>query len=244
MVGSGFSLRRTPSATDLRRWRDAQHTAPGRVRTRGRPHGGDPAGRRRVARQRQLASVDGRRRAPHPPAVSRTPDRGRPHLRDPSARPPDGAREFQGSDRGVGLLRRQRPELADRAVRAMARAKELVSEHGLLELPRTIVHGDFASWNVHFDDDGKLAGVIDFDLAHVDSRSWEFVIARVDLAPGLVDGYQRATAYPLSGRELGAIGPLQVVLQVLMVMAGLWDGQRSGRFDEAMITRHLVAAGS
>lgn len=156
----------------------------------------------------------------------------------------DAMGEFQGWDRGVQLLRGQRPDLADRAVRAMERAKALVVEHALLDLPRTIVHGDFASWNVHFGDDGEFSGVIDFDLAHPDSRAWEFVIARVDLAPALVDGYQRATEHPLSDRELAAIAPLQVVLQVLMVMAGLWDGQRGGRFDEAMITRHLSAAGS
>jgi hypothetical protein len=29
-----------------------------------------------------------------------------------------------------------------------------------------------------------------------------------------------------------------------MVMAGLWNGKQSGRFDEAMITRHLTAARS
>ncbi|MFD7158783.1 phosphotransferase enzyme family protein [Kribbella sp. NPDC059898] len=156
----------------------------------------------------------------------------------------DAMGEFQGWGRGVELLRGQRPDLADRAVRAMARAKALVAEHGLLDLPQSIVHGDFARWNVHFGDDGEFAGVIDFDLAHPDSRAWEFVIARVDQAPALVDGYQRATRYPLSDRELAAIAPLQVVLQVLMVMAGLWDGQRGGRFDEAMITRHLSAAGS
>ena len=156
----------------------------------------------------------------------------------------DAMGEFQGWDRGVQLLRGQRRDLADRAARAMARAKDLVVEHDLLDLPQTIVHGDFARWNVHFGADGTFAGVIDFDLAHPDSRAWEFVIARVDLAPALVDGYQRATSHPLSDRELAAIAPLQVVLQVLMVMAGLWDGQRSGRFDEAMIARHVSAAGS
>jgi homoserine kinase type II len=152
--------------------------------------------------------------------------------------------EFQGWDRGVELLRRQRPDLAGRAERAMDEAKHLVAERDLLGLLRTIVHGDFASWNVHFDDAGQLAGVIDFDLAHPDSRAWEFVIARLDLAPELLAGYQRATADPLSERELAAIGPLQVVLQVLMVMAGLWNGQYSGSFDEAMIAGHLDKARS
>jgi hypothetical protein len=34
------------------------------------------------------------------------------------------------------------------------------------------------------------------------------------------------------------------VLQVLMVMAGLWNGQHSGSFDEAMIAGHLDKARS
>jgi Ser/Thr protein kinase RdoA (MazF antagonist) len=151
----------------------------------------------------------------------------------------DAMGEFQSWDRGVDLLRKQRPDLADRAVQAMSEAKELVVECDLLGLPQTIVHGDFASWNVHFDDDGRLAGVIDFDLAHPDSRAWEFVIARLDLAPALLEGYQRATADPLGRAELAAIGPLQRVLQVLMVMAELWNGQHGGRFDEGMIVRRL-----
>ncbi|HET6743485.1 MAG TPA: phosphotransferase [Kribbella sp.] len=151
----------------------------------------------------------------------------------------DAMGEFQQWDRGIELLRDRRPDLAEEAVRAMRHAKRLVVEHRLLELPQTIVHGDFASWNLHFHDDGRFAGVIDFGLCHQDSRAWELVIARVHQAPELVDGYQRATATPLTDRELAAIEPLQVVLRVLMVMAALWDGQRSGTFDEAMITDQL-----
>jgi homoserine kinase type II len=156
----------------------------------------------------------------------------------------DAMGEFQKWDRGVELLRERRSDLADRATRAMDRAKQLVAEHGLLDLPQTIVHGDFASWNLHFDDQGRFVGVIDFDLCHPDSRAWEFVIARVHRAPEMVDGYQRTAADPLSERELAAIEPLQVVLRVLTVMAELWDGQYSGRFDEAMITRQLTKAGA
>jgi aminoglycoside phosphotransferase (APT) family kinase protein len=63
------------------------------------------------------------------------------------------------------------------------------------------VHGDFASWNLHFEE-RSLAGVIDFDLTHRDSRAWEFVLARVHEAPGLIDGYQRTATelgIPLPG---------------------------------------------
>ncbi|TCC06010.1 phosphotransferase enzyme family protein [Kribbella soli] len=154
----------------------------------------------------------------------------------------DAMGEFQGWDRGVELLREQRPDLADRAARAMYGAEELVREYDLLGLPQTIVHGDFASWNLHFDDDGRLAGVIDFDLCHLDSRVWELVIART--GPELLGGYQRAAADPLDGHELAAIGPLRVVFRVLMVMAELWNGRQAGCFDEAMIARQLAAARS
>lgn len=81
--------------------------------------------------------------------------------------------------------------------------------------------------------------MIDFGLCHQDSRAWELVIAREHRAPELIDGYRRAAGDPLSERELGAVGPLRVVLRVLMVMAALWEGQRSGVFDDAMITGQL-----
>ncbi|MEU8224247.1 phosphotransferase [Kribbella sp. NPDC048915] len=147
--------------------------------------------------------------------------------------------EFQDWDRGVERLGVRRPGLADRCARAMGAAQELVRREGLLELPRLIVHGDFAAWNLHFDDAGRLAGVIDFDLCHPDSRAWELVIARAK--PELIKGYQSAATHPLTDQELAAIGPLQVVYRVLMVMAELWSGQQGGRFDAGAITRHLSA---
>ena len=154
----------------------------------------------------------------------------------------DAMGEFQGWDPGVDLLREQRPDLADRAVQAMGGAKELVQEYDLLGLPQTIVHGDFASWNLHFDDEGRLAGVIDFDLCHLDSRVWELVIARMQ--PDMLAGYQRAAVEPLADDELAAIEPLRVVFRVLMVMAELWNGRQAGRFDEVMVDRQLAAVRS
>lgn len=57
--------------------------------------------------------------------------------------------------------------------------------------------------------------------------------------PELVSGYCRAARSPLSDEELAALEPLQVVFRVLMVMAELWTGQRSGRFDVPAIDRQL-----
>jgi homoserine kinase type II len=107
------------------------------------------------------------------------------------------------------------------------------------------VHGDFASWNLHFEE-GCLARVIDFDLTHRDSRAWEFVLARVQEAPGLIDGYQRTATelgIPLAQHELAAIGPLQSVFRVNMVMAELWTGQRTGAFEPLALTVASIALG-
>jgi Ser/Thr protein kinase RdoA (MazF antagonist) len=153
-----------------------------------------------------------------------------------------GLGAFQGWESGVDALRRQRPDLADRSARAMDRAQQLVAEHNLRDLPQIVVHGDFASWNLHFDPDGRLAGIIDFDLCHRDSRAWEFVIARVHRAPEMLTDYQLTATDPLTNEELAAIEPLQVVFRVHMVMAELWDAQQTGHFNLPMIDRQLGLA--
>jgi Ser/Thr protein kinase RdoA (MazF antagonist) len=158
----------------------------------------------------------------------------------------DGMGTFQDWDPGLQALRELRPDLADWAAFAMAEAKKSVAENNLLELPQTIVHGDFATWNLHFTD-GRLSGVIDFDLTHQDSRSWEFMIARVYRAPELIDGYQRAAkelGNSLTEAELAAIPLMHGVFRVNMVMAELWSGPRTGSFDLPMIERQLGLTGS
>lgn len=149
---------------------------------------------------------------------------------------------LQDWDHGLEGLRAIQPQQADRAAAAMAAAKSLVAKGNLLDLPQAVVHGDFASWNLHFGADGKLTGVIDFGLTHQDSRAWEFVIARVHRAPELLTGYQAATPDRLTDQELAAIPVLQRVLRVNMVMAELWDGTTTGIFDLPMIERQLTLA--
>ncbi|ADB31429.1 aminoglycoside phosphotransferase [Kribbella flavida DSM 17836] len=154
--------------------------------------------------------------------------------------------DFQDWDLGVRALREVRPDLADWADAAMANGQRLVAQYGLLELPQTVVHGDFAEWNLHFGEDGALDGVIDFDLTHRDSRSWELVIARVHRSPGLLMGYQEAAAdlgMPLTADELVAIEPLQQVFRVNMVMAELWNGRHAGTFNLSTVERQLSRTG-
>ncbi|GAA1508679.1 hypothetical protein GCM10009741_01750 [Kribbella lupini] len=149
---------------------------------------------------------------------------------------------FQDWAPGVAALRPRRPDLADRADRAMAGGLKLVAERNLLDLPRTIVHGDFAEWNVHF----EPLGVIDFDLAHLDSRSWEFVMARVHRSPELLTAYQQQATelgIPLSAGEIAAIEPLERIFRINMVMAELWTGRHTGVFNLEEIEKQLDRTG-
>ena len=51
-------------------------------------------------------------------------------------------------------------------VRRSAQTRGALADIGAAELPLTVVHGDFAEWNVHYER-GRLAGVIDFGLTPV-----------------------------------------------------------------------------
>ncbi|MDX6283701.1 MAG: homoserine kinase type [Kribbellaceae bacterium] len=88
-------------------------------------------------------------------------------------------------------------ETAEQIEAAMAEARQFVAQSNLSTLPQSVVHGDFAEWNLHFTDD-----------------------------------------------RLAAIDPLERVLRVNMVMAELWSGPRTGRFDVPMIERQLARTGT
>lgn len=73
-------------------------------------------------------------------------------------------------------------------------------------VPLTVVHGDLAEWNVHYDGD-RLAGVLDFELTHLDSRPYELVIARTYRSPEATEACSeelRRLAWPLRDLEQGS----------------------------------------
>ncbi len=138
------------------------------------------------------------------------------------------------------------PRLGSWASAAAAQARDALTAVGASELPLTVVHGDFAEWNVHYER-GQLAGVIDFGLTHLDSRPYELAIARTYRAPEAIDAYRGELArdgWPLSELEEAAIEPVYRAFRVDMTAWQLEDGRRSGRYDLAMIERQLSRTGT
>ena len=138
------------------------------------------------------------------------------------------------------------PTLASWASAAADAVATELDELGASELPVAVVHGDFASWNVHYVDDGRLAGVLDFGLTHLDSRPYELAIARTYRAPAMVAAYRSEAAalgWPLSDLEVATLEPMQRAFRVDMAAWSMDVGLRSGSFDLAMIRRQLERTG-
>lgn len=143
-------------------------------------------------------------------------------------------------------LARASPRLASWAQAAAAQARASLAAIGPADLPVTVVHGDFAAWNVHYDH-GRLAGVIDFALTHVDTRPYELAIARTYRAPQVTDAYRAelaASGWPLSELEEAAIAPVYSAFRVGMAASEMEDGRITGRYDLAMIERQLSRTGT
>ena len=138
------------------------------------------------------------------------------------------------------------PRLGGWAEAAAGDTRAALAAIGADRLPVTVVHGDFAEWNVHYEQ-GRLAGVIDFGLAHLDSRPYELAIARTYRAPEVVDAYRAELArggWPLSAREEAAIGPLYRAFRVDMAAWLLDHGLSTGEYDLAAIERQLARTGT
>jgi Ser/Thr protein kinase RdoA (MazF antagonist) len=138
------------------------------------------------------------------------------------------------------------PRLASWAQDAATQARDSLVAIGATNLPVMVVHGDFAEWNVHYDR-GRLAGVIDFGLTHVDTRPYELAIARTYRAPQATCAYRAelaASRWPLSELEEAAIAPVYRAFRVGMAAAEMADGRITGSYDLAMIERQLSRTGT
>ncbi len=64
-----------------------------------------------------------------------------------------------------------------------------------------VIHGDFAPWNMHYAR-GKLTGLFDFDLAHLDLRIADFALSWRGKHDGVLAGYQEESALSEIERQL------------------------------------------
>jgi homoserine kinase type II len=138
------------------------------------------------------------------------------------------------------------PRLGAWAQATAARTQDALAAIGAGELPVTVIHGDFAEWNVHYRH-GRLAGVIDFGLTHLDSRPYELAIARTYRAPHVIGAYRSELTrrgWPLSALEDAAITPLYHAFRLDMTAWELARGLQGGGYDLAAIERQLSRTGT
>jgi Ser/Thr protein kinase RdoA (MazF antagonist) len=138
------------------------------------------------------------------------------------------------------------PRLGAWALAAAHDAEAALAAVGAADLPLQVVHGDFTAWNVHYRRD-RLAGVIDFGLAHLDSRPYELASARTCRAPEVIGGYRDEVArhgWPLSGLESAAIGPLRRAFRLDLAAWHVSHARAVGDYDLAAIERQLARTGT
>jgi Ser/Thr protein kinase RdoA (MazF antagonist) len=146
----------------------------------------------------------------------------------------------------LGWLTQVSPRLGWWLQGAADEVRTSLAAAGAAELPVTVIHGDFAEWNVHYDR-GRLAGVIDFGLTHLDSRPYELAIARTYRAPQVADAYRAELArraWPLSELEETVMEPIYRAFRVDMAIWQVHAARRTADYDLAAIERHLARTGT
>jgi Ser/Thr protein kinase RdoA (MazF antagonist) len=146
----------------------------------------------------------------------------------------------------VAELTARSPRLGSWAQAATEQTRAALAAIGAAELPITLVHGDFAEWNVHYRH-GRLAGVIDFGLTHQDTRPYELAIARTYRAPETADAYRGELArsdWPLSELEEAAIRPVYRAFRLGLAASEIDDGRQTGQYSLTAIERHLARTGT
>jgi Ser/Thr protein kinase RdoA (MazF antagonist) len=84
-------------------------------------------------------------------------------------------------------------------------AAEWFDRHPGPDAPRSVIHGDFAPWNLLFDGD-RLTGVLDFEITHHALQVADFVLSWRGYHDDVVRGYDEVR--PLSDLEWALIRPV------------------------------------
>ncbi|WP_219838261.1 phosphotransferase enzyme family protein [Paenibacillus sp. R14(2021)] len=136
-------------------------------------------------------------------------------------------------DRLLSAHEQRRPEEVRILRWHLERARKRVERLELHSRPGIVIHGDFTPWNLRFHE-GKLSGLLDFELAHWDHRVGEFALSWRGKYDEVVLGYDEVS--PLDPAEWELITP--------MWWAGLIEGAcrhlKEGKQDDGWIIKKLL----
>jgi homoserine kinase type II len=153
----------------------------------------------------------------------------------------DASRFEPSRQEGLEALRSADGGLAEEIEQAAAAANAEVKGLRLDALPQFLLHGDFTTGNVR-QRRGRPCGAIDFDLCHIGCRPWELVIARLQRAPAMLDGYRSEAArlgIPLSLEEERVLPAVYRAFRAGMIGWALVEGARLGSVDRDFIRVQL-----
>jgi Ser/Thr protein kinase RdoA (MazF antagonist) len=94
-------------------------------------------------------------------------------------------------------------------------------DHPAIDAPRSVIHGDFAPWNLLFED-GKLSGVLDFEASHYSFQVADFALSWRGYQDDVLRGYD--SVRPLSDLEWQLIRPVYQAWLFLGVREALEAG--------------------
>lgn len=113
------------------------------------------------------------------------------------------------------------------------RARERIAGLRLRDWTGIVIHGDFTPWNLRFQE-GRLSGILDFELAHRDHRVGDFALSWRGKYDEVVYGYDEVS--PLEPEEWELLTP--------MWWAGLIEGAcrhlAEGTRDDGWIVKKLL----
>jgi Ser/Thr protein kinase RdoA (MazF antagonist) len=99
-------------------------------------------------------------------------------------------------------------------------AARRLAEHSAATAPRSVIHGDFAPWNLLFEN-GRLTGLVDFEATHHTYQVADFALSWRGYQDDVLRGYDEVR--PLSEVEWQLIHPVYVAWLFLGVKEVLTD---------------------
>ena len=136
-------------------------------------------------------------------------------------------------DRVLAEHEGQRPDAVPILRWHLHRARERLANLAPHRLSSSIIHGDWTTWNLRFIN-GRLTGVLDFELAHLDHRIADFALSWRGKYDAVIHGYHEVA--PLAPEEWALLTPMWWA----WLLEGAYHDLASGLPDDGWTIRQLL----